>query len=72
MLRCEHSYKLNPKMLKQLQDCEDTGVPLVRLSSAGLEPVLKRTEKSCIVSYYFQCCTNIKLTNIYPRKAVYN
>jgi len=27
-IKCEHSYKLNPKMLKQLQDCEDTGVPL--------------------------------------------
>ena len=27
--RAEHSYKKNPKMLNQLQYCEDAGVPLV-------------------------------------------
>lgn len=27
-IRTEHSYKKNPKMLTQLQYCEDTGIPL--------------------------------------------
>jgi histidyl-tRNA synthetase len=27
-IKCEHSYKCNPKMLNQLQDCEDSGIPL--------------------------------------------
>eukprot|EP00088_Acartia_fossae_P037189 TRINITY_DN3835_c0_g1_i10.p1 TRINITY_DN3835_c0_g1~~TRINITY_DN3835_c0_g1_i10.p1 ORF type:complete len:530 (+),score=145.81 TRINITY_DN3835_c0_g1_i10:66-1655(+) len=27
-IKCEHSYKKNPKMLNQLQTCEDTGIPL--------------------------------------------
>jgi len=27
-VRTEHSYKKNPKMLTQLQYCEDTGIPL--------------------------------------------
>ena len=32
-----------------------------RLISAGLEPVLSNTEKSCIASYYRQFFTNIKI-----------
>ena len=32
-----------------------------RLISAGLEPVLGHTEKSCIASYYRQLSTNIKI-----------
>ena len=32
-----------------------------RLKSAGLEPILSHTEKSCIVSYYKQFSTNIKI-----------
>lgn len=28
-IRAEHSYKLNPKLLVQLQHCEDNGIPLV-------------------------------------------
>lgn len=27
-LQVEHSYKRNPKLLQQLQYCEDTGIPL--------------------------------------------
>ena len=32
-----------------------------RLISAGLEPVLSHTEKLCIVSYYIQFSSNIKM-----------
>lgn len=28
-VRTEHSYKKNPKMLSQLQYCEENGIPLV-------------------------------------------
>ncbi len=27
-MQTEHSYKKNPKMLNQLQYCEETGIPL--------------------------------------------
>ncbi len=39
-------------------------VPLPnRLISAGLEPVLRHTEKLCIASYYVQFYTYIKMYN---------
>ena len=34
-------------------------------------PVLSHTEKSCNASYYIHYSTNIKMHNLYPRKAVY-
>ena len=34
-----------------------------RLISAGLKPVLSHTEKSCIVSYYINFSTNLRMYN---------
>lgn len=31
MLQAEHSYKCNPKLLAQLQYCEDMGIPLAAI-----------------------------------------
>ena len=42
-----------------------------QLISSGLELVLSHTEKSCIMSYYFQFSTNIYIKTIISKQALF-
>ena len=59
--RKSHHYKIKSTEKNRGKITFQYGFDKNRLISAGIEPVLRHTEKSCILSYYTQFCTNIQI-----------